>query len=68
MRGLVVAGVQHLTTGQMAGAGRCADWSSLACSSCGGELKTITAAYALLVEALRAVAPDLMARVQVTRT
>ena len=46
---------------------RCADWSAFACNDCNGESKAIAATYALLIEALRAVAPSTMDKVQVRK-
>eukprot|EP00286_Rhodomonas_abbreviata_P022569 CAMPEP_0181304206 /NCGR_PEP_ID=MMETSP1101-20121128/9016_1 /TAXON_ID=46948 /ORGANISM="Rhodomonas abbreviata, Strain Caron Lab Isolate" /LENGTH=773 /DNA_ID=CAMNT_0023409927 /DNA_START=263 /DNA_END=2585 /DNA_ORIENTATION=+ len=43
----------------------CGDWSSFALNRCGGDHKVIRACYDLLVVALKATAPALMARVKV---
>jgi len=41
------------------------DWSSFCCNKLGGDKKVIASAYSLLVAALHAVAPALMAKVRV---
>jgi tyrosyl-tRNA synthetase len=43
----------------------CPDWSSFVLNKCGGDQKVIRSCYVLLREALTAVKPDLMARVEV---
>lgn len=43
------------------------DWSSFCCNSFSGDKKYIAAAYTLLVEALNALVPDLMAKVKVIK-
>lgn len=42
-----------------------ADWGSFSLNKCGGDQKAISASFTILVEALKAASPQLMARVRV---